>query len=193
MSYHLNGLSGLGTTSTYKPYGRGSATFTASGLNGTAAESAKAVAKILAMVEAVPGVVSADAAWAAGGTIVANFRAREGTSVEDTAATIQRNAAGVGAQIRTGVTVRCTATRHTTADVVPVAAAPAPPAPDTNPALIDGSGGPTPPGYTPPPVETSSMPIWPFAVGASVLVLGLGAFFLLRRKPAKPVTGMGTT
>lgn len=180
MTYHSNALGG--DVGTYRQFGRGHATFRVSGLNGTAAESTKAVAKILAMVKALPGVLSADAAWGAGGNIVAHFRASEGTPVDGTAATIRRMVSGVGAQIRTGVTVTVVNTSFTSTDIVRTAAAPAAPevAPDAVAPVTDA-----PPAGPGPVAETSLMPIWPFAVGG-VLVLGVAAFFLLRKK--KPAT-----
>lgn len=185
MTYHLQN-NGLGDANgTYVAFGRGDADFTASGLNGTAAESAKALAKILAMVKAVPGISGADAAWQAGGKIKVSFRAAAGTPVSATGEVIKRNAAGVGAQIRAGVTVICIRTGFVPSDIVRDAPAATPAA---TPALTDG-GGPTPPGYQAPPSAPSSMPIWPFAVGGSVLVLGIAAFFLLRKKkPAAQLT-----
>jgi LPXTG-motif cell wall-anchored protein len=157
-------------------------------LNGTAAESTKAVQKILAMVKALPGVLSADAAWGAGGNIIANFRASEGTPVDGTAATIRRMAAGVGAQIRAGVTVTVVSTSFTSTDIVrtaavaPVAPEAAPLAPDV-PAPVTESPGPAT--YDAP---GSGMSIWPFAVGGGVLILGAAAYFLLRKKKTTQLT-----
>lgn len=186
MTYH-RGIGGLGDVDgTYKNWGHGDASFRVSGLNGTTTESAKALSKIVAMVKAVPGVVGADGAWGAGGVITVNFRAAAGTPVSGTATTIRRNVAGVGSQIRSGVTVTVTRTGYTPADVDRTVAAPVP---DETPALIDGSGGPTPPGYQAPVVATSSMPIWPFAIGGTLLVLGLGTFFILRKKPSPTAAG----
>lgn len=182
MTYHSNALGG--DVGTYRQFGRGHATFRVSGLNGTAAESAKAVAKILAMVKALPGVLSADAAWAAGGNIIANFRASEGTPVDGTAATIRRMAAGVGAQIRAGVTVTVVNTSFTSADIVRTAVAPvAPEVAAPEPAVTD-----TPPGPATYDAPTSSMPIWPFAVGGGALILGAAAYFLLRKKKTAQLT-----
>lgn len=183
MTYHVK--TGLGDAAgTFKAFGRGDADFTVKGLNGTPAESAKALAKILAMVKAVPGVTGADAAWQAGGTIKANYRMSEGSSVTSTGNAIKRNASGVGEQIDGSglrVKVTCTRTGVFPSDVVRDAVAPAAPA-----APMDTEGsGPVPAAYVPPP-ETSSMPIWPFAVGGSLLVLGVGAFFLLRKKKSTP-------
>jgi len=177
MTYH-RGNAGLGDVDgTYKNYGHGDATFRVSNLDGTSAESAKALAKILAMVKAVPGIVGSDAAWGAGGVITANFRAAEGTPVNGTAATIRRNAANVGAQIRSGVTVTVTRTGYTPADVT----RDAPVAEQATPTELAPS--------SPLPAAESSIPIWPFVAGASVLVLGLGAFFVFRKKPAQVAAG----
>lgn len=187
MTYHLPTRSrGLGEVGTYKQYGTGIAEFRVSGLSGTSAESTKALAKILAMVKAIPGVLSADAAWIAGGIIKTTFRAAEGTPVDGTANAIKRVAPSVGPQISANAKVTVTSTRFTTTDINRTAPAATP---------ADVSIAPTPGPVTPeevaplPPVETRSMPIWPFAVGAGVLVLGLGAFFMLRKKPAKLTVG----
>jgi len=185
MTYHLPATRGLGEVGTYKQFGTGIAEFRVTGLSGTSAESTKALAKILAMVKAVPGVLSADAGWITGGIIKTTFRAAAGTPVDGTASAIRRVAPTVGAQISANAKVTVTSTRFTSADVNRTPAA--------TPA--DVSIAPTPGPVTPeevaplPPVETRSMPIWPFAVGAGVLVLGLGAFFMLRKKPAKLTVG----
>jgi hypothetical protein len=186
MTYHLPTRSrGLGEVGTYKQYGTGIAEFRVSGLSGTSAESTKALAKILAMVKAIPGVLSADAAWIAGGIIKTTFRMAEGSPVEGTANAIKRVAPSVGPQISANAKVTVTSTRHTTADINRTAPAATP---------ADVSIAPTPGPVTPEEVAPtapapSSMPIWPFAVGAGVLVLGLGAFFMLRKKPAKLTVG----
>lgn len=187
MTYHLPTRSrGLGEVGTYKQYGTGIAEFRVSGLSGTSAESTKALAKILAMVKAIPGVLSADAAWIAGGIIKTTFRMAEGSPVEGTATTIKRVAPSVGPQISANAKVTVTSTRHTTADINPTSAAA--PAPAVTPEL-PAEGATSPASYAPTAPAPSSMPIWPFAVGAGVLVLGLGAFFMLRKKPAKLTVG----
>ena len=182
MTYHNSALGG--EVGTYRQYGRGHATFRVSGLNGTAAESTKAVQKILAMVKALPGVLSADAAWGAGGNIIANFRASEGTPVDGTAAIIRRMAAGVGAQIRAGVTVTVVSTSFTSTDIVRTAAAPVPEATPDVPAPVTEA----PPGPAVYDAPGSGMPIWPFAVGGGVLALSVAAYVLLRKKKTAQLT-----
>jgi len=181
MTYHKK--NGLGEVGTYKNYGTGVAEFRVSGLSGTSADSAKALAKILAMVKAVPGVLSADAAWIEGGLVKATFRAAEGTPVDATAATIRRNATSLGKQIRDGATVTVTSTRFVTANinrtaaVAPTSEAPAV-APDAAPAPVTyaSSGGGE-------GLGTGTM----VGLGiAGVLVLGGAAYFMLRKKPATP-------
>lgn len=181
MTYHNSALGDA--DGTYVQYGRGDANFTVSGLNGTPADSEKARTKILAMVKAIPGILSADAAWKAGGTISVTFRAAAGTPVSATASTIRRNAAGVGAQIRAGAVVTVTRTGFTSSDIVRTAATPI--TPDAVAPVTDAPPTPGPATYDAP---TSSMPIWPFAVGGGALILGAAAYFLLRKKKTAQLT-----
>jgi len=177
VTYHNGGMGEIGT---FKQNGGASVRFTVNGLQ--SGQSTSVPAKIRKALLAIPGVRGADAAWVEGGAVLANLRMAEGSLVDGTAATIRREAAKIGPTIGSNVVVSVPVggAKFTSADVVRTSPTAPVATPDAAPAEAPISL----------PAENGSGMGLPMmaAIGAGLLAVGLGGYFLLRKKPGTKLT-----
>jgi len=170
----------MGEIGTFKQNGGASVRFTVNGLQ--SGQSTSVPSKIRKALLAIPGVRGADAAWVEGGAVLANLRMAEGSLVDGTAATIRREAAKIGPTIGSNVVVSVPVggAKFTSADVVRTSPTAPVATPDAAPAEAPISL----------PAENDSGMGLPMmaAIGAGLLAVGLGGYFLLRKKPGTKLT-----
>jgi len=170
----------MGEIGTFKQNGGASVRFTVNGLQ--SGQSTSVPAKIRKALLAIPGVRGADAAWVEGGAVLANLRMAVGSLVDGTAATIRREAAKIGPTIGSNVVVSVPVggAKFTSADVVRTSPTAPVATPDAAPAEAPISL----------PAENGSGMGLPMmaAIGAGLLAVGLGGYFLLRKKPGTKLT-----